>query len=51
MIDHLGIMIDHKCQRRVQVGIVLEMGRTWLGTVMSLSARGIAALLPLFAEI
>ena len=35
-MDRLGIITVHKCQRRAQAGIVLDVGLTWLGTIMSL---------------
>jgi hypothetical protein len=35
-MDRLGITTVHKCQKRVQAGIVLDVGLTWLGTIMSL---------------
>ena len=46
-MDRLGIITVHKCHRRVQAGIVLDVGLTLLGTIMSLCVG--SRLIPLFA--
>jgi hypothetical protein len=38
VMDRLGMMTVHKCHRRAQAGIDVEVRCTWLGTVMSLCA-------------
>ena len=48
-MDRLGITTVHKCHRRVQAGIVADVGLKWLGTINR--SAWVVALIPLFAVI